>query len=69
MYSYYNNTPVYIEYFVTPSDDRSNLGGLPDLVSNSPTEHLSRIKCPYSKDLKDIPDEAQIYEVAGSCAG
>jgi putative phage-type endonuclease len=54
LYSYYNNTEV-IEYGLLLHPTIAHLGASPDGIT--PYGVMVEIKCPYSKTLKDIPDE------------
>jgi putative phage-type endonuclease len=54
LYSHYNNTPVY-EYGLLHHPTVAHLGASPDGIT--PYGVMVEIKCPYSKTLKDIPEE------------
>lgn len=54
LYSYYNNTYV-IEYGLLPHPTIAHLGASPDGIT--PYGVMVEIKCPYSKTLKDVPEE------------
>lgn len=54
LYAYYNNTHV-IEYGLLAHPTIAHLGASPDGIT--PYGVMVEIKCPYSKTLKDIPEE------------
>jgi putative phage-type endonuclease len=54
LYCHYNHTVV-IEYGLLPHPTIAHLGASPDGIT--PYGVMIEIKCPYTKTLKDIPDE------------